>query len=70
MAAGVEVALSDDMRAGKAVDGFRGGDGEEDVVVPGVLVWVYEDHDVWEVGIVVYYVGEVDHRFVAFVGRK
>ena len=36
--------------------------------MPGVFVWVHEDHDVWEVGIVVNYVGEVGHCFVAFVG--
>ena len=70
MAARVEVALSDDVRAGQTIDGLWSGEGEEDVVVPGVLVRVHENHDVWKVGVVVNYVGEVDHCFVAFVGGK
>jgi len=32
-----------------------------------LLVRVDEDHDVWERGVVIYYVGEVHAGFVAFV---
>ena len=67
VAAGWEVADTVDVGGREARDGDGGVEVEEDVVVPCGLVRMEEERDVWEVVVVVDYVGEVGHGFVPFV---
>ena len=67
VAAGVHVALAGDVGVGDTRDGLGRVEVEEDVVVPGGPMWVEEENGVGEVVVVIDYVGEVYHSFVAFV---
>jgi len=67
VAAGVHVALAGDVGVGDAGDGLGGVEVKEDVVMPGGPMWVEEEDGIGEVVVVIDYVGEVDHSFMAFV---